>query len=167
MPVNCRIARAEDLPALCALGAAVSRFHHAALPDVFARPDDPERDAAIWAQAIEREDSIAVVAERGPEVIGFATATLADEDVGVFLPRRYCCLGVMGVVPAERGRGVGRALVAAVEQWAREHSAAEVHINVWTFNETAARLYAQLGYAPRTQLMVKPLHSRDRKAARP
>jgi GNAT superfamily N-acetyltransferase len=167
MPVNCRIARAEDLPSLCALGAEVSRFHHAALPNVFARPDDPERDATIWAQAIEEPDSVAIVAERGTQVVGVATATLADEDASVFQARRYCCLGVMGVVPAERGRGVGRALMAAVEQWAREHAAAEVHLDVWSFNETAIRLYAELGYAPRTQRMVKPLDSLHRKAIRP
>ena len=167
MPVNCRIARAEDLPALCALGAEVNLYHHAALPEVFALPDDPERDAAIWAQAIEGADSAAFVAERGAHVIGFVTGAMADEDISFFRPRRYCCVGVMGVVPAERGRGVGRALMAALERWAHAHSAAEVHLNVWTFNDAAIRLYAELGYEPRTQLMVKRLPPLDRKASQP
>jgi uncharacterized membrane protein len=56
--------------------------------------------------------------------------------------------------------------VAAVEEWARCQSATEVHLNVWTFNEAAVRLYADIGYAPRTQLMVKRLPSLEPKAGR-
>jgi ribosomal protein S18 acetylase RimI-like enzyme len=157
MPVNCRIARAADLPALCVLGREVNLLHHAAMPDVFAPPEDSDRDAGLWAEAIEGPDNVAFVAEKGSRVIGFLTATMADEEITFFRPQRYCCIGVMGVEVAERGRGVGRMLMAAVEQWAQAHSAAEVHLHVWTFNEAAVRLYAELGYEPRTQLMAKRL----------
>jgi GNAT superfamily N-acetyltransferase len=155
--LNYRIAHLADLPALCALGSEVSLFHHAALPDVFALPNEPERDAGIWRRAIEGERSVAFVAERRSTVVGFVTAELEDEAVTLFNPVRFCRIGTLGVVLAERGRGVGRGLLAALEQWARSHSASEVHLNVWKFNEAAIRLYTELGYEAQTQLMVKRL----------
>ena len=157
MHVNYRIGRIADLPALCALGSEVSLFHHVALPDVFARPNEPERDAELWTEAIEGEHSVAFVAERASNIIGFVTGAIENEEISLFRPKRFCCVGAMGVVPAERGRGVGSALMTALEQWAFSHSAAEVHLNVWKFNEKAIRLYAELGYEARAQLMVKRL----------
>lgn len=155
--VSYRTATAADLPALRALGHQVSLFHHAALPDVFVPPAESARDTALWAQAIDGEGCVAIVAERGSRIIGFVTGAMETEQLSLFWPKRYCCVGVMGVVQAERGGGVGSALMNALEQWALSHSAAEVHLNVWTFNDAARRLYAELGYDVRTELRVKRL----------
>ncbi|MEJ0002874.1 MAG: GNAT family N-acetyltransferase [Pararobbsia sp.] len=49
-------------------------------------------------------------------------------------------IGSIGVVERLHGRGVGRALVCLAEDWARSGEASEIRLNVWAFNERAARL---------------------------
>jgi ribosomal protein S18 acetylase RimI-like enzyme len=153
--VNYRIANLADLPAICALGSEVNLFHHVALPDVFAQPNEPERDVEIWRKVVDGEQSVAFVAERSSTLIGFVTAELVDETLTLFHPARFCRVGTLGVVLAERGRGIGSALMAALEQWAISHSASGAHLNVWKFNEAAIRLYVELGYEAKAQFMVK------------
>lgn len=47
---------------------------------------------------------------------------------------------------AERGRGTGRALMAACEQWLRERDVVKLQLMVRRDNEEAAGFYAALGY---------------------
>ena len=61
------------------------------------------------------------------------------------------------VAEAQRGRGLGRELMTLAEQWATEHGAAEVGLNVFGGNATARRLYASLGYQEAAINMTKKL----------
>jgi len=55
-----------------------------------------------------------------------------------------CYLQDLFVVPAARGRSVGRRLIAAVEQAAKEMRAALVYWQTEEFNGTARRLYERV-----------------------
>ncbi|HEU4670673.1 MAG TPA: GNAT family N-acetyltransferase [Dyella sp.] len=48
--------------------------------------------------------------------------------------------------PEARGKGVGSALMAAVERAARRHGCSELRLEVRTDNASAIRLYERLGY---------------------
>ncbi|WP_254909950.1 GNAT family N-acetyltransferase [Micromonospora sp. NBS 11-29] len=61
------------------------------------------------------------------------------------------------VAAEHRGRGLGRALLAAGEQAARERGARALELNVFGANETAAELYRTSGYRVVTQQMRKDL----------
>ncbi|MDZ7811599.1 MAG: GNAT family N-acetyltransferase [Ideonella sp.] len=61
------------------------------------------------------------------------------------------------VVEAARGQGIGRGLIGQAEQWAQSQGATDIRLTVWTFNATAQGLYEELGYAPRSLNMGKPL----------
>jgi ribosomal protein S18 acetylase RimI-like enzyme len=52
----------------------------------------------------------------------------------------------MWVSPAGRGRGVGDALIADVERWARSKGATLLRLAVSDGNEAAAALYARNGF---------------------
>ncbi|MFC0004129.1 GNAT family N-acetyltransferase [Micromonospora siamensis] len=52
----------------------------------------------------------------------------------------------MWVAPAGRGRGVGDALVDAVESWARRTSASTLELSVRVENAPAVALYARHGF---------------------
>jgi ribosomal protein S18 acetylase RimI-like enzyme len=58
---------------------------------------------------------------------------------------------------AERGRGVGRAAMLALEQEVRALGYASVGLNVWGGNDVARSLYRSLGYTERSVGMVKQL----------
>ncbi len=52
----------------------------------------------------------------------------------------------LGVLPAYRGRGVGKALLGAIEQEAAKRGACKVTLEVLEGNQPARKLYAATGY---------------------
>jgi RimJ/RimL family protein N-acetyltransferase len=50
------------------------------------------------------------------------------------------------VGPEHRGLGVGRALMEAMEVWAREHGITKLMLHVFAHNERAQKLYESMGY---------------------
>lgn len=63
------------------------------------------------------------------------------------------------VHPEHRGSGYGRALLAAVEDLAREAGALRLGLNVFGDNDAAIALYAASGYFVTAQQMAKDLGS--------
>ena len=62
------------------------------------------------------------------------------------------------VVAAEHdGKGVGSALIAFAEQWAREHRCRHVTLSVFPGNTRARELYERHGYGDELIRMAKPL----------
>lgn len=77
------------------------------------------------------------VARQGDKPIGFAHAYL-DGDA--------CKLDKLYVHPEWQRRGVGAALLAAVETWARAHHAHRLRLQVNRGNAQALRAYAKYGF---------------------
>jgi ribosomal protein S18 acetylase RimI-like enzyme len=71
-------------------------------------------------------------------------------------PVREAEFGV-SVVGDFRGRGIGRALIAALEAWAAEHGVERVILNVAEANVDAIRLYHALGYQEYNRAMRKTM----------
>jgi GNAT superfamily N-acetyltransferase len=97
----------------------------------------------------------AFVAERGGELIGF-THYLFQRST--WLLNSQCYLQDLYVEEATRGGGLGRALIAAVVDAAREAGAARVYWNTHETNAVARRLYDSV--AVRTgfiQYRIEPL----------
>jgi GNAT superfamily N-acetyltransferase len=79
--------------------------------------------------------------------------------VGAFEPRpRAAELVSMWVRPQARGQGVGRALVEAVLQWARDQGHDSVHLWVTETNDPARRLYERCGFALTGERQPLPSH---------
>jgi GNAT superfamily N-acetyltransferase len=55
------------------------------------------------------------------------------------------------------GRGIGRALLAAAERWAKDAGYPWLTLNVFEGNDRARRLYEKAGYVPEWTRMLKPL----------
>lgn len=74
-----------------------------------------------------------------------------------FTGRSNCHISDLAVVPAQEGKGVGRALLAHAEEWAREHRCALITLAVFPGNERARALYAAHGYDTDLLRMAKPV----------
>jgi ribosomal-protein-alanine N-acetyltransferase len=86
---------------------------------------------------------VALVADRGEKVAGFAAATLLlDGD------QNRCELDSMAVHPAARRMGLGAALLGAVVAWARKNGARRIALEVRAGNLAALRLYQRSGLQP-------------------
>ncbi len=80
-----------------------------------------------------------IVALSGDEIVGYVNPVLDGDDAWI---------GGLGVVPSMRNRGVGKALMAAAEEHAKDGGAKRVTLEVIEGNLVASRLYEGLGYRP-------------------
>jgi GNAT superfamily N-acetyltransferase len=86
---------------------------------------------------------VTFIAERDGQWIGLASDLAADPDEP---DKAEPVLVGMFVAPAERGRGVGGALVGAVVAWARARGSARLSLWVTVGNEAAIALYEKCGF---------------------
>lgn len=92
---------------------------------------------AAFERLLRKSGAGALVAEAGTAVVGYALYwTVADEAE----------LGNLAVRPDVRRRGVGRRLVRAVEEAARQSGAEALYLEVRESNEGARALYGELGF---------------------
>lgn len=60
------------------------------------------------------------------------------------------CASARCVSPSRSGgKGIGRALIQRVKDWAIEQDAQDLRLTVWPFNERAVRMYAEFGFETR------------------
>ena len=141
--MNTRAARVEDAAAVAAL---VSQLGYDAAPqDVSGR----------LARLLARDDQRFVVAEAGGRLLGWVHVQLAEYvESGTF-----AVIGGLVVDRAHRRQGIGAALMAEAESWARARGCTVMRLWSSTTRAPAHRFYAGLGYAQvKTQYsFVKPL----------
>lgn len=74
-----------------------------------------------------------------------------------FTRRSNCHIADLAVAPAHEGQGVGQALLAHAEDWAREQRCDLITLAVFPGNERARALYAAAGYATDLLRLAKPV----------
>ena len=85
---------------------------------------------------------VAFVAVEADGIVGFVTVAERKHFTGV----AEAYVGELAVVEDAEGRGVGRALMGAVEAWARDRGLARISLDTGTANAGARGFYAALGY---------------------
>ena len=134
--------------------------HHAAIdPDGFRVPDRTAVAARLRRRIAGRgPDGEYVAAMLDGRMVGSGTINVEDPpDPGSMMrPIRTAEFGV-SVVDGQRGRGVGRALIAHVEGWAAANGVERVILNVAEANVDAIRLYHALGYREYDRAMRKSI----------
>ncbi|WP_442938893.1 GNAT family N-acetyltransferase [Nostoc sp.] len=68
---------------------------------------------------------------------------------------RHAHIFILYVVPEHRRRGIGRALMRYIENWAIERGDRQIGLQVFQSNKPALNLYNQLGYQTQSIWMVK------------
>jgi ribosomal protein S18 acetylase RimI-like enzyme len=123
----------------------------AELPDALVpvRPSDEswvlERASMLEALAGE---AFVLVARRSERVVGYLFCTIDGPDPVWYTGDRHAVLDHLAVTAAERGNGVGGALLDAMDAELERRGVEDVEIGVDTGNEVAARLYESRGYRP-------------------
>ena len=139
--VSVRLATERDVPALIQLINRLAR--EASL--LFVVPIDPETGAEDLRQFLHATaasgNNAVLVAEFGSALVGLATAT------GGAHPAKRAAVEVgIGVLDAHRGRGVGSALMGALEGWARGAGIHRLQLPVVATNAPAIALYRKSGF---------------------
>ncbi len=77
-----------------------------------------------------------------------------------FTGRINCHISDLAAAPGAEGRGIGRALLAFSEEWAREHKCELITLAVFPGNTRAVELYRANGFDTDILRMAKPVKNR-------
>src|SRR4030081_1248781 len=100
-----------------------------------------EEQARRIEQNAKSQSGITVVAEADGRLVGAASGNR-----GSVKRNRHSAYVVIGVVAAWTGRGVGSALLAALEAWARANGLHRLELTVQVHNRRAIALYEKCGF---------------------
>ena len=103
-------------------------------------------------------DGTILVAEVDGAVVGFATvlARVVSEELDE-PPGSYAIVTDLAVLESMRRRGIGAALLAESEKYAKAAGATELRIGVLSQNRPARDLYLAVGFTPYTETLSKQL----------
>jgi GNAT superfamily N-acetyltransferase len=98
--------------------------------------------------------STLLVAEEAGRPAGFA---FLEHNTDYFTGERHGHLGMIAVIEAAEGRGIGAALLRAADEWTRAQGYSKLTLNVFEGNAHARRAYERAGYCMETIRYVKPI----------
>ncbi|WP_152361557.1 GNAT family N-acetyltransferase [Microlunatus speluncae] len=141
--------RDTDLEAMVTLALESMTWHADSYPDVRpAPPADALRGG--FRELVPTADSYVRVAELDTLVVGFLTAALLPPTTSGIeaLDEPSVYISDIIVTGTARRRGIARALLADLDDWARARGCHTIRLTMHAGNEPAHRLYEQLGYRP-------------------
>jgi ribosomal protein S18 acetylase RimI-like enzyme len=144
-----REATHQDVDTLAPLFDAYRQFYE--------RPSNLSLAREFLAARLERAESVIFLALDGDAAIGFVqlyplfSSTSAE-------PGRWWMLNDLFVVPAARGRGVGRLLMNRARKLAADTDARGLELATARTNVTAQALYESLGYRRDDEFLHYELH---------
>jgi GNAT superfamily N-acetyltransferase len=154
--MNIRRATTDDALAVATLGAVIQASHAPERPDWF-KPANPASAVAMYREALSDPNVTVFLAEEGDDALGFLMAvTHHRPDTPLSFAQTVLEIDQIGVDPAARRRGVGRALFEAVRALADEVSAYRIVLTTWVFNHDAHRFFESEGFAIELHRMALP-----------
>jgi ribosomal protein S18 acetylase RimI-like enzyme len=121
-------------------------FHSELLPDRFQMVE--ETMTRKWfLDIVEHEDKALILAQLGSNVVGVLHIEIhKSPGLPFFVPRSYALVSDLAVSRPYRFRGYGRTLMKYAIEWAKDHGADAIELNVWAANQDAIRFYRRLGF---------------------
>lgn len=158
--ISIRNAALEDIEDLVDLYHKFHEFHVKGVPGRLRVPSfyDDKALRSKLEEIFAAEDSTIVVADADGQVVGLAEVYVREDEVNAYrVPYRYAHLQSMVVSETYRKRGIGKQLLEAAEQWARERDASEMRLDVWEFEAGPLKFYEDHGYHTLRRTMVQKL----------
>lgn len=137
-PAACtiRVARPEDVPTIFSLIRGLAEYER--LADEMVGTEELLREHLFGARPYVET----ILAEAGGRAVGFA---LFFHNYSTFLTRPGIYLEDLFVLPEERGRGYGKALLTALGRLAVERGCGRLEWSVLNWNEPSIQFYKSLG----------------------
>jgi len=143
--VEVRRARPADLPGAMAMQEALHAEHQALDPRFVVADDAPARWSADMRAWLRSDSDRILVADAGDAgLAGLAIAHLCWP-APIYRQRLMVWADDLYVVPAWRGRGVGRELFGALAEWGRAAGATELRAGVLGANDRGRDFWRRAG----------------------
>jgi diamine N-acetyltransferase len=152
-----RAATANDAEIIARLNKSIQKVHREIAPELFiaTRHEDV---IAGFKDALAEEGARGLIAWEGENPVGYCLVKIVKQAPTAWT-RGYQQLLVdqLSVEPRWQLRGVGTLLMKFAYAFACENGIREVIVNYWSGNEVARAFYRALGFAPRTEKVVRML----------
>ena len=153
-----RRAEERDISSLMHLLDQVNRVHHEGRPDLFRR--GTKYGESQLAEILRSEDTPVFAFEENGAVLGHAFCKVERVTNDRLLCDRVTLyIDDICVDETARGKGIGRALYAHCEAFAREMRCHNVTLNVWMLNPGALAFYRAMGLSEQKITMERVLDS--------
>ena len=155
MTLRIRRGELDDVPLIAELIRGLARYEK--LEDEVVMTEEKLTDSLFG----ERRYAETLIAQDDGEPVGFA---LFFHNFSTFLAQPGIYLEDLFVVPEQRGRGVGRALLERLAQVAVDRGCGRLEWAVLDWNKDAIKFYERLGAKPNSEWTVyrltgQPLHA--------
>ncbi len=100
---------------------------------------------SLVAELAKRDWVVTLLAVLEGEPVGLL---IAMEGLSTFASKPLMNVHDVAVLPGHRGKGIGKALFAAIEKESRERGCCKITLEVLSGNERAKRVYSDLGFHP-------------------
>jgi ribosomal protein S18 acetylase RimI-like enzyme len=140
-----RAGRREDAEAAARLWMRSAEEHTSHDPVYTTAPGAEKTMRRFLADLARNGYAFVFVATVGDRMVGFISGELR-EGSPTFLPKTWASVDDVFVHPDYRNGGIGRALIANVEGWARQKGANGVSLQVAVANARGRKFYEDLGF---------------------
>ena len=140
-----RPGRRDDAAAAAALWIRSAEEHTGYDAVYDTSPDAEKIMRRFLADLSSSAHSCLYVAELAGEIVGFLSGEIR-EGSPAFSPKTWAAVEDIYVTQAHRSQGLGRALVEACAEWARDKGADGVSLQVAAGNKRARKFYDDLGF---------------------
>lgn len=153
--VKIRRLEPEEIDAVRPLWLDLLEHHRAVTPEMTTRsPDDSwARRRAEYERWLADPGSFALLADEDAEPLGYALVHVTDGDDTWDTGDRRADLESLSVAPAARGRGIGDALLDAVDDELDRLGVTDLFLGVVSTNADAIRFYERRGLRPYLTVM--------------
>ena len=140
-----RAGRREDAEEAARLWMHSAEEHTSHDPVYATAPGAEKTMRRFLADLASSGHSFLFVVVTGGRTVGFISGELR-EGSPTFLPKTWASVDDVFVDPDHRNRGIGHALIASVEGWARQKGANGVSLQVAAANARGRKFYEDLGF---------------------
>ncbi|QIN82287.1 GNAT family N-acetyltransferase [Rubrobacter tropicus] len=140
-----RPGRKEDAAEAARLWMQSAEEHTAHDPVYATAPDAEKAMRRFLADLARNSYAFVFVATVEDQTVGFVSGELR-EGSPTFMPKTWASVDDVFVDPGHRNGGIGRALIASVEGWARQKGANGVSLQVAAANARGRKFYEDLGF---------------------
>ncbi len=141
-----RLATVSDVPAISRLWEKLVAYHQALGQDMPAAvPDGAARYGRSLADRLDDNHTRVLVAEVDGQVVGYVLGVVVDLMPEIFEHHAGGFLADIFVEESYRGRGLGRALVRALEDWFRHNGLRYFEWHVASSNKSALAFWEAMG----------------------
>lgn len=143
-----RPATEEDFEALRPVMKDQTHYHADLIPEIINKIEMAKEDDYKWFRdALDNPKKHLLCAEMNGSLVGMTLFEIKQSsDDPIMVKRRYIYIDELNAIEGMRGKGIGKALIQAVHNWAREKGINEIELSVWERNTPAIGFYEQMGY---------------------